>query len=528
MKSVKTFIAQNYFGIISFAAISILIIASAIGLPIGIDSINMIRVFNNDEARGAELLQHCLVHNNLDPNFYYYYGMFYYTICFVICKAIFLFSHSSELSVYTIALVLKAVSLLSFVFFTLVFYRMCRLFLSKEWSWLCLLAISTINSFSVLGRMIHPDMLEVALVIFSFNIVFKNHSLKGVWLAQLIAGLAFGTKYNALFAFPFLFLPYLFEKYFTGEIFSFTKTQLLHLVSISVKGGLFFLLGWVIFNPYAVINYKYFLDTLLQHSANASAGFVELKVSKNPFEWFKVFWEEIPAFTLLLLVISVTIAFVLPLKKNLSISSGNFNLITLFSYAVFCFLYIFILVRLRDMRYSFHFLPMFFVCCFYLLETGFRKFKINFLIPVLLVASIVTTFQYVKSFPTATEKLANPLLKSGEILGTNFSKEIKIYCDFYSYVSDSFLHVNYDWAINEILLAKINPDVVIMNHRRSGKKAWMKPGTTMTQKQWVTNPEAYPDAIKKQIDFYNFLLQENSGYKLFYEDDNLIIFSRKE
>ena len=67
-----------------------------------------------------------------------------------------------------------------------------------------------------------------------------------------------------------------------------------------------------------------------------------------------------------------------------------------------------------------------------------------------------------------------------------------------------------------------------MNHRRSGKKAWMKPGTTMTQKQWVTNPEAYPDAIKKQIDFYNFLLQENSGYKLFYEDDNLIIFSRKE
>ncbi len=523
-------ILKNYFEFICLSAISILFIVMAIGLPVGIESLNMIRVFNNDEARGVELLHRCLTYNNLDPNFYYYYGMCNYTICFGICKVIELFSHQHELSIFTIAYVLKLVSFFSFVFFAIVFYRLCRLFLSKEWSWLCLLAVSTITSFASLGHMIHPDMLMVALVVLSFNIVFKNHSVKGIYLAQFVAGLAFGTKYNALFVFPFLFLPHLFEKYFNLEKFSFTKKQILHVFVFGIKGSSFFLLGWIIFNPYSIINYKYFLDTLVLHSVNASSGFVELRTSKNPFEWFEVFRQQIPLATILLLSLSILLSFIFPWRKSLQISSGNSNLITLFCYSVFCFLYIFFFVRLRDMRYSFHFLPMLFVFLFFVLETTFQnlKTKLKFVFPVLLIASVATVFQTVKSFPTVTEKLNNPYLKSGKILGDNFSKETIIYCDFYSYVPDSFLTIYYDWFINKVSIAKINPDVVIINRRCSGKKAWMRDGTTISQKQWVTNSKSYPETIKKQLDFYDFLLNGNSAYEIFYEDEFIVIFSRKE
>ena len=70
-------IKKNYFTIVSFCAFTFLVIVLSMGIPYGIDSLNMIRVFNNDEARGLEILKHCLEHNNLDPNFYYYYGMVY-------------------------------------------------------------------------------------------------------------------------------------------------------------------------------------------------------------------------------------------------------------------------------------------------------------------------------------------------------------------------------------------------------------------------------------------------------------------
>ncbi|TSA50749.1 MAG: hypothetical protein D4R43_01780 [Sphingobacteriales bacterium] len=528
MKKVKNYLIENYFQIACLFALSVLFIVIAIGLPVGIDSINMIRVFNNDEARGVELLNRCLLKNNLDPNFYYYYGMLYYTICFGICKVIFLFSSEPQLSIWTIAFVLKMVSFLSFILFTVLFYRLCKIFLSKRWSWLCLLAVSTMDSFSSLGQMIHPDLTQITLVVLSFLIVFKNHNLKAVYLAQFVSGLAFGTKYNSLFSFPFIFLPYLLDQNFNYKKIAFTKNQVVTIFFIVVKGGLCFLAGWIILNPYTVINYKYFLDTMLVHSYMVSNGWSEMSSSPNPFSWLTIFWNQIPPFTLLLLSVSILLSFLIPLKKITGISPQNFNLITLFSYVVFCFLYLFFIIRLREMRYGFHFIPMLFIFFFIIWQTFVAKFKLNFILPVLLIGIVFTAFQSVKSFSHAAEKLSNPLLKSGKILSDNFNKNITIYCDFYSYIPDSFLHVNYDWAVNEKSLGQLNPDVVIINQKRSGKKVWMQPARTFIQQQWKIDSTNYPEVIKTQIDFYNFLLKENSSYKLFYEDDKLIIFSKKE
>lgn len=130
-KKLINYSIENYFQIVCFISLSVLFIVIAIGLPVGIESLNMIRVFNNDEARGVELLNRCLLKNNLDPNFYYYYGMLYYTICFGICKVVFLFSSETQLSIWTIAFVLKLVSFLSFIFSPLYFIGCVKYFSQK-------------------------------------------------------------------------------------------------------------------------------------------------------------------------------------------------------------------------------------------------------------------------------------------------------------------------------------------------------------------------------------------------------------
>ncbi len=523
-------IKKNYFTIVSFCAFTFLVIVLSMGIPYGIDSLNMIRVFNNDEARGLEILKHCLEHNNLDPNFYYYYGMVYYTTCFCICKIILLFSGQEQVSVFTMAAVLKTVSLCSFIFFAAELYRLCRMFLAREWAWMCVLTVISIPSLVSLSVMIHPDILQMGLVILSFRIAFKNLSLKNLYLAQFIGGIAFGTKYNSLFSFPFLFLPYLLNTFFIDGKISFSAKQIFPLLKIFFIGAACYLLGWIIFNPYSVVNYKYFLFTLLVHSHNVSSGWVETNDSTNPLTWFSVLGNEIPVWTLGISLLAIALCFFVPLKKTFGLSSKNFPLITIFWYSVLCFLYIFFVVRMREMRYTFHFIPLLFVFFFYVIEKFVHPLRASrqvILSHSFLIGILVTVFISASAFFHPEMKMKNPLLKSGAVIGNNFSKETKIYGDYYSYIPDSFTNVKFDWEVNTDSLSKSDAAVIVMNNKRSGKKVWKQAGTNFSDRKWIENPTSYPDAIEKQKQFYNFLLESNSGFKVFYEDSALIIFCKQ-
>ncbi len=528
LKSIVNFFLKNYFEIICLTSVGFFFFIIAIDLPCGIDSLNFIRVFNNDEARGVTRLKQCIENNNLDPNAFYYYGMFYYTICFGIGKIVLLFQHSSELSIWTIAFILKCVSFFSLLLFSFAFFRICLLFLTKEWSWLCLMAMISIESFYLLGQMIHPDMLQIALVIVCFNFVFKKHTSKSVYLGQFIGGLAFGTKYNSIFSFPFLFLPYLLQQHYSTGIFTLTKKQVMHFFSVSFISGGCFLLGWLLFNPYSIINFKLFSGTFLINSYNVGKGSHEVGASANPFLWFPIFVNEIPLFTLLLLSLSMPASFFIRQKLK-PLEPKYFNLVTIVLYSVVCVAYLFLIIRLREMRYGFHFIPMLFIVCFFVLETGFKnlKIKFNFLLPLLLAGSVITLLMAANNFSVTSKKNNNPLLKSGELLINNFRNDIVIYCDFYTYIPEDFKNIYFDWAINKSSLLKVNPDVVIINRKRSGKKVWKQPGTILSQMQWEVNYTHYPIVIRRQKEFYKYMFDTNCAYKIFYEDDAVIIFSRK-
>lgn len=183
------------------------------------------------------------------------------------------------------------------------------MFLAREWAWMCVLAVISIPSLVSLSVMIHPDILQMGLVILSFRIAFKNLSLKNLYLAQFIGGIAFGTKYNSLFSFPFLFLPYLLNTFFIDGKISFSAKQIFPLLKIFFIGAACYLLGWIIFNPYSVVNYKYFLFTLLVHSHNVSSGWVETNDSTNPLTWFSVLGNEIPVWTLGISLLAIALCF---------------------------------------------------------------------------------------------------------------------------------------------------------------------------------------------------------------------------
>ena len=216
--------------------------------------------------------------------------------------------------------ILLIINLAAYCGIVIVFNKILNVFRISLWiktlSLLFFIQIPAVVWFS--GTKIHPDLLLGFFSILSFYFflqyaLFERNRLLNLVVSFFVLGVAFGVKYTALMYAPVLggFVIYRCIKY-SDKWF----VEVLKLGSISV---LCFLLGWLIFNPYVVLDFRHFYWAFLAELEHVSYGKgvnVGIPDGASPLLWMPVILKELTLTGWVLLASGVIVNIFFLIKKG--------------------------------------------------------------------------------------------------------------------------------------------------------------------------------------------------------------------
>lgn len=514
-----------------YSLLFLLFIGNLITISYGVENLRVIRVFSDDEWLTVNNTLTNLRYNDLDPRGLYHYGYFYHTLGFFMVKTLNYFGFKVDAMI--VALVLRLISLISYALAGFLIYKIFKRFFKceEEFGLILVLFFLSIPRFAYWSRHVHPDTLQVFLILLAALVVFSKHRAANFLLGAAITGVAFGTKYSGIFILPFLFIPYFLYSIHRQPK---DKKTWIKIISIGILGILIFLMMWLITNPYVIKNIDELKNDYAWVRGYVDRGHGRME-STNPFLWFDLLWKQLGLLgsviviggTIMALASMVITVRKDGLKKFIS-DPVNRNLITAILYTVVIFVYLMIEVNMRRPRYIFHLLPFILIIALYGFQKISRLFKhplVKQLIVIILLISVsFLTLETISLPAKATRKYDNDYLKAGNFLAENMSPRVKILADPYCYVPPKFPLVRIEWALDETPVRDFRPDIIILNAYVSGRRSWKKKGTTFKDLDFRRGRS---DNWNHYYQFHKKLFSPDSGWKIIYETDNIVILKKK-
>ncbi len=507
-----------------------LIFGNLVSISYGVESLNLIRIFSDDETLAVHNVLANVKYNDLNPRGIYQYGYLYHTIGFFIIKALKYFDF--KVDAMLVALVLRLISLISYALTGLLIYKIFTFSFkgAKTFGLILTLLFLSIPRFSYWSRLVHPDTLQVLLILLTALAAFSKHKVVNVLLASVFAGLAFGTKYSGIFILPFLFLPYfMYSINHTPK----SKKFWLKMISIFMLAILVFLIMWIVTNPYALHNLDELQKDYLWVKKYVSRGHGRAE-SINPFLWFTLLWKQFGRLNGMIVIAGIAMvlaSLIIVVKKDglkkFVDDHTNRNVLTAILYITGSLVYLMLMVNMRRPRYIFHFLPFIPIIAMYGCQKISDLFKSNlmkqFIVVILFFSVLFLTLDTLAKPSTATRKLDHEYIKAGKFLAQNANRNSKILADPFSYVPSEFKHSIFEWDIDETKINKFRPDIIILNAKAARGKVWKKKGTLFKDlnfwKGSFDKSECYFQFLKK-------IFSPGSRWKIIYETENMVILKK--
>ena len=517
--------------IIVLSLLLFLFIGEIITLFYGVENLDILRVFSDDESLVTKTVLNNLVYNDLDPRGHYVYGYFYQTIGFFVCKV--LISFGFKANAMLAALVLR---ILSFIFYWgagILTYKIFRDSLGGDESFglISVLFLLGVPDFAYWACMVHPDMLQVFLVLLAAFVAFSRHKASNLCLAAAVTGVAFGTKYVGGFILPFLFVPYFLNSLHSSTV---KKKSWIKVICVGILTIFIALLVWAVTNPYAIKNFTELKKDYLFAKDQLGRGHGRAE-STNSLLWFKILWQQLGTFNSAVIIagtavviIGLTYAF---RKSGIKTFIGNpthRNLVTVILYILVAFAYLMWAINSRRPRYIFHILPFILMIAIYGCQkmTGlFKNYWVKPVIIIILLFSIsLMAFNVMSEVSKFTLKYDSEYITAGNLLTSNVPPHSTILADIYSYVPPNFKYKQLTWELNKERVINFQPDILILNIKVTGRKSWKKKGTTFKDMQLVAGKD---DHWEPYYNFQKKLFSPGSEWKIIYETDNIVILKKK-
>lgn len=517
-----------------FGFLALLTVAALFNMHYGIDSTNLMRVFSTDESWMVEILIDNVSNNDLNPRGFYFYGFFYHTVTYGIISLFELLDYSTDTRF--IAYTFRFVSLASYLLLLFIVYKILFLLSTDRISALCaVLFLASAPNFYHWAQLVKPDLLQVLLLTLASYIAFSKHSYSHALTSAFIAGVAFGTKYSAIFISPFLPLPFLLS-FFDHKIRMRSKLNMKDFIipaSIILGMSLLFLTAWLITNPYVLDNFQEFRESMTQMKKNLGTGRDRVE-STNSLLWFTRLYGELGLAGSILIttgIINLIVSMVIKNKTCQEFLSKPFNIVifTMLLYITFSWLYIMLELNTRRTRYFFHILPFLVILGF----TGISK-MINEYIKgarlksivyfVIVICIIPGTVHTIKSMNWCSKKYEHQYIKATEFIEKRYGYHEKILADDYSYNSPNFIYFIPAWPIEEKEIQQLNPTFLILNKNLSGRYSWKKEGTKFNDLKFELG--AYEES-QTIYDLHLKLFSQNSQFAVVYEDTDVVVLKKK-
>lgn len=505
------------------AMLSFMVFHGIVNAIYGIDDYRTMMAFEDDEARITEEVRTHLRRNDLRPNAYNY-GYLYEAVSFWSLRL--LDSVNVQTETRTVAFLMRALSLASFVVAIILTAAIARRVTgSQPLGYVAGLAFAAIPNVNSWAQKVHPDMMQVALILFSlFLVIASPYSRSRILAASAIAGLAFGTKYSGLFVLPFLWVPFGLHMYQSKPPLWWRNVA--YVLALSL---LSFALAWLISNPYIVREPSVWLQGFQyeHHHVTYGPGKAE---PWNPLLWLPVLSSEIKPIGIVLLfggLFSFLWSLVAEMRaspRGVLHSQKVHVWIMLGAYTLVSLAYLLLQVRYREIRYSFHVLPIAIVLgvagiYFAVLRARITQLS-QFLIVGMWGAVLAADVRSVMKTSSDSHKYQDVRLTPGTWLSKNYDSSTRILADYHGYVPVYFTNMALVWGIDQRTVKEFHPDIIMLKRVMSGRWFWKKEGTSYQSGQLVLGSH---DGSEHYYSFGKDLL-DTSKWEVIYETDENIIF----
>ncbi|MBT5400801.1 hypothetical protein HOL24_09715 [bacterium] len=508
----------------------------------GTESYSVLHVFSHDESDQVQRLQRLLEKDTLNTGGFiggfYSYGQVYPTVAFWLAKLLGAFGFE-QTSYQLLTLVLKVLSTVFYYISGYVLFKtMLALNIKKILTYVFTFVFLIFPTYWTWSYTVHPDTLQMITIILPAYILLKVRNLKfSIVLASFVIGVSFGTKYSGIFLSIIIMsyvlisainLKMVFREFFILSSWSFIA----------------FIVGWLLFNPYVIVNFSKFFTELYLQGDYLKYG-VGVPLNQNGLEWFRIYHYEFGSTLSLLLVAGIT-STILKYSyqflmcrsrgacKSFFSNRENIFIVSIIIYLAISLAYLIIIVKYREVRYSYHLLPYIILLSAYGFNLLISRYKIKKC--YILVVSLFVIFHSYKLYDSNLRQLSvlyeskieNPLIKSGEWLKNNFSRDTSVLAGTYSYVeSDYFKRYSMTYELNAKTIDNFFPDVVVMNRDIPGRYVWKKPGTLLSDLDFNYGTWEDKELLNDYELLYKKMTKKGSEWKVAYEDDAVVIFSKQ-
>jgi hypothetical protein len=379
-------------------------------------------------------------------------------------------------------------------------------------------------------------MLALVFVIGAFFLLTIRQDLFGLGLSVVFAGLAFGTKYTGIFAFPFLCIPYINTILRSKHP---TTVKIRKCLLIGVLMLLVFLLTWFLTNPSVILYPQEFFQDISYESDHIARGHRKTEPT-NPFLWFPAIYDQLSFVGSSSVIIGLLLGIFSFLRKAKSHHMFEFItlkaptkrtlvVLTIFLYTLASFFYLMIRVNLREPHYMFHVIPYILVLSSLGFAWLYRRipWKLQSVVSCLLCGLVISisinTMALQRDF---SKKPEDETMIAGHWLEKTYPPAVKILYEIYSYIPPTFKNVKLSWYITEEAVQEFDPDLIVLTQKASGRISWKKMGTKFADRDFMYD-ETVDDA-KNVINFHTYLFSENTHpWQIVYETDRIVILEKQ-
>lgn len=502
--------------ILPILAIGVFGFLAFINLGTASKNIELLQVFNLDEGAGTWQLLQNVQNRDFNPRGFFNYGYAYINMSHMLVKVIGFVGINTD-SEQVLAITLRAVSLISWFLTGFFIFKAARnLSLQVHFALLASASLLMLPNVFEYAQFVHPDLLQVLFCSIAIYVLTnKRDTYFSVLLAAAFLGLAFGTKYSGIFLLPavFLLLGYQFYKRRIDPI-KFT-------IYTTLSVGLF-LAFWIALNPYVLKEFPLFLEDFQYESQHVKRGHWRAEPA-NPLLWFEVLFSQ---FDYLIFVLTIGIASALyslktALFEKKELMVGIFLLCFMLGFG-----YLMLEVNMRRPRYLFHLLPLLVLVAFYGLNQVNLRLKNRAILPLLVLALLLFPMRESYAvYERYSQKMEHPYVKAGEWMKERYPEGIKVLSDYYSYLpKEHFVNAYHTFGVTKEEIDGHQPQVIVINKSLSGMRSWKVDGSSFKDLRIEATDRDGAEALK---DFQLWLFSEGSGWKIVYEELNIVILEKE-
>ena len=526
--SIHLFSVSAYQAIFLALCVLFLVVVSS-GASIGIDSADIIQVFDSDEFNTVTQVMSNVAAGDYDPRGFYNYG--YLLNNLVIAMSDMIALSGREVSEFGVALSLRWISIVSWlviVWATLQISKAAYGGSSVALPALLLLIFS--DRFVYYSYHIHPDLPQAALVTLSiYATLLGKTRLASLVVSGLVLGLAVGTKYSGIFAVPF------FAIYWT--LVSFGSLRSVGDWLVLMRDGLAFALCIVITffatNPYILLNFSEFRADVAYEAAHVAYGDGRSEVGSGLL-WFDMLAGELGVAAVSLLAVMFFVATVsaasklrkLRAREGISVEVAVPAALAIT--VILCMAYLMLEVHLRRPRYLFHLYPMFVLVASYgtvlLAQSPLVGRAISVLLPAaaMVVGASMLDRSASVSFLASERKLNSTTVAVGKLLRENFPSETRVFYGVYSYLPTNYFKNSVrQYRVPDPDLAVF--DIYVLNASAPGRFAWPKAGTKFLDGDLEIG---FFDGAESQYDILQRIIASDE-FSVFFEREGIVVLVRR-